>query len=612
MTTTNKTPQTKQTIKQGTLEHFTHQSDFSEHYPKKTKDPRTLTAKHFYNQVPSGLVKIYKTTRAGATTALSAQSIKHNELFVAVARTNKNLTGTVIEQTANIIKQTLNIQHIQANAFCPKIQQQIKKYPTIEKLGFIPLPCNTCKTLPCPIKDTCNTPLEKTNGFALTYSKLMTLMVSHGKNVKLLMEKICKAKNVIFDEAQTLQEGTNVSISLWKRKNNYEYTLDLAPYAKLEQAFPAVSRLLKKAQEIIRSAQPAIEGLKTKALTNHHRKHLAVTVTNPSYERFIKEQKAFKAQQDIDHTKEQAQIEALQRLHPDMSPLEIRLMLAKDPNYQLKEALKSIMREDIAFNEIVKIQEILISAILKPKEYQLSEEQLVTLSKLLLIVNSDFFTVSYTKSFSGEEISLQAQDTLMPKAIRAFILRLLKDSTQKRIIFTTATFGTLSPEKLLDLPAMQTYVWGDPMDTSSKLLVVADKFRISPYNFPSKLKDINATIQAITAKYGEHNVKVCTMNKDWSSRLEQFGIKSTYYQSDETEGVPSRKRIWIFVGLAQKPSNSKDALAMTLAKYYDNPLGLQEKEFLHYVSQQLREDSVAVNTYQAVSRAKDQIGRAHV
>jgi hypothetical protein len=109
-------------------------------------------------------------------------------------------------------------------------------------------------------------------------------------------------------------------------------------------------------------------------------------------------------------------------------------------------------------------------------------------------------------------------------------------------------------------------------------------------------------MKAIIDRYGSENVEICTMNREWSNRL---GISSTWYGSDSTEGVASRKRIWIFVGLAEKLVNAKDHLAILQAPHHDNSLNLEEKEFLHYVSQKLRADSVHISTYQAISRAKD-------
>jgi hypothetical protein len=587
-----------------TLERYLPQSEFIEHYIQKAEDPRAKTAKRFYDDVQSGVIKLHKTTRAGATVSICSESVRRNELFTLACRTNRNITKTVKEETANVVGQPVNVIHVLRNSFCPRITEQIKKCPSIEKLGFIPLPnCDSCETAPCPIREAYETPIEKIDGFSLTYAKLQSLIMSESEKVKGLLEKLSSlSRNIIFDEAQTLQEGTTVSVSVWETKYGYGYTFDLRPYNKLKKASPVMQKFLDKVNEIIDSVQPEIEKLKNESAIDHYLKHLASTVQNPAYTRTMEKRKKLQEEEQAERKKLQTERERLQKLHPDQSPFEIMMMIPERITPEIHKAMDEFMREDMPFNEIVKIQEVLIQAIQKPKEYELTEDQIITLSKLLLIVNSDFFTVSYVRGLDGEQISIQAQDTLLYKAIQTFIPRAMQSAMEKRVIFTTATFGSLNIEKLLNIPDARDYIWGDPMNTSSKLLVIVDKSRISPYNFSKKLKDVEALIKAVIEKYGQENVSVCTMNKQWSKLL---GVESTWYQSDETEGVSSRKRIWIFVGLAEKPVNAKDHLAIMQAPYHDNPLNLQGKEFLHYVSQKLRVDSVNINTYQAISRAKD-------
>lgn len=421
--------------------------------------------------------------------------------------------------------------------------------------------------------------------------------------MKDLLDKLAlKTKNIIFDEVQTLQEGSSVSVSLWENKNGHEHSFDLRPYAKLKEFYPMMQRFLDKVAEIINSVQPEVERLKNESVVDYFRKLMALPVQNPAFTRNIEKTKKLQAEAHSEKEKLQAERESLQKLYPDKTAFEILMMLPEIARPEIPKAMEEVMSEDIPFNEIVKIQEVLIQVIQKPKEYELREDQIIMLSKLLLIVNSHSFTVSYVRGLDGEQISIQAQDTLLFKAIQMFISRALQDSKEKRVIFTTATFGSLRIDKLLNLPNMKDVIWGDPMNTSLKLLVVADKSRISPYNFLKKLKDVKALIKAVIEKYGQENVAICTMNKEWSRRL---GVGSTWYQSDETEGVASRQRIWIFVGLAEKPVNAKDHLAIIQAPYHENPLKLQGKDFLHYISQMLRIDSVNINSFQAISRAKD-------
>jgi hypothetical protein len=579
-------------IDQTTLSRFTPQSDFIEHFLQEEKDPRAIVAKRFYNEVQSGVVKLHKTTRAGATVALCSESVRRNELFTLICRTNRNITKTVKEETASVVGRPINVVHILRNSFCPRIMDLIKKYPSIERLGFIPLPnCDYCNISPCPIKEAFETPAEEVNGYSLTYAKLQSLLMSTSKKVVDLLNNLAsRSKNIIFDEVQYLQEGTTVAVNLWEKKIGYEHTLNLQVYAKLSDSSPLIQRLLEKAEEIINAVQSEAQKLRKESTANHYLKHLASTVENPAHKRF-REERA-KSEAEV-----QAEREKLQSLHPDKSWIEIAKMM---PDYS--EAIRELMREEIPFGEIVKIQELLISAIQEPEKYGLREEHIITLSELLLIVNSDFLTVSYVRGLVGEQISLQAQDTLIYKTLQAFISKALKGSTEKRVVFTTATFGGLKFEEVLGIDRIRDYVWGDPLNTSAKLLVVADKSRISPYNFSKKLQHVKNLIKVIVDRYGPENVEVCTMNREWSRKL---GISSTWYGSDLTEGVASRKRIWIFVGLAEKPVNAKDHLAILQAPYHDNPLKLQEEEFLYYLSQKLRVDSVHIGTYQAISRAKD-------
>jgi hypothetical protein len=581
----------KRPVSQDTLERFMPQSNFIEYFLREEKDPRTITARRFYNEVPSGAIKLHKTTRAGATVALCSESVGRNELFTLICRTNRNITKTVKEETASVVGRPINVIHIIRNSFCPRIMELIAKYPAIERLGFIPLPnCDHCVIAPCPIREAFETPSEKVDGYALTYAKLQSLMMSESKRVKDLLDKLAQSKNIIFDEVQFLQEVGTVAVNVWEKKEGHEYKLDLQAYDKLGDSSPSLQWFLERAKEIIDAIQPEVEKLKEESVVNHYLKHLASAVQNPTFKRVMEEQKEYDAMT-------QNERERLQRLHSDKSWIEIEYMM---PSYL--EATKEVMKQDIPFSEIVKIQELLMNVIQAPEKYELTDDQIVTLSKLLSIVNADFVTVSYVRGLEGEQISIQAQDTLMYRCLQSFTSRALQSAREKRIIFTTATFGTLKIEKILNLRSINDYVWGDPLNTSSKLLVVTDKSRISPYNFTKRLESIKALIKAVIEKFGPENVQVCTMNKEWSKRLR---FESTWYGSDLTEGVSSRKRIWIMIGLAEKPVNAKDHLAITQAPYHDNPLNLQGEEFLYYLSQKLRVDSVHISTYQAISRAKD-------
>ena len=60
-------------------------------------DPRYIEAVRFYDETRDGthVIKLYKTTRAGATVSLSAESVNRNDLLTLICRTNKVITQTM-------------------------------------------------------------------------------------------------------------------------------------------------------------------------------------------------------------------------------------------------------------------------------------------------------------------------------------------------------------------------------------------------------------------------------------------------------------------------------------------------------------------------------------
>jgi hypothetical protein len=565
--------------------------------PGAVVDPRRMKAIAFFNDTAHGIqiIKLDKTTRAGGTVSLCSESIARKELLTLVCRTNENIIKAGIKDTQTVVGHPINVLHIARNSFCPKIQELTTKYPAIQKIGFIPLPnCDECHIADCPIRAVYETPLAQVDGFSLTYAKLQSLVLAENKKARGIVNRLLQSRNIILDEAHFLQESATVSVGVWQRKDGQESTLnfDSQVYSKLCESSPLFKRFFEKVIEIQVSIQLEIEKLKKKSQENHYLKHLAPSIPNPFYA-------AAKQKLETFERAERERLEEIQRVNPEKSWLETALMLQESGP---QEGLKDLMCAPLSPAQIIKIQSLLITAIQNPQRYDLTEEQIVTLSKLLSITNADVLVLSYVKGSQNEQISLQAQDTLLFTALRAFLHQATQNSKDKRIIFTTATFGEIKIDKLLNVPDIKDYVWGDPLDTSLKFLVIADKSRISNFNFESKLLNTKALVDAIIERYGEENVAICAMSKRWAKKI---GHGCTWYASDLTEGVSSSKRIWIMIGLAEKPVNAKDNLAIIQAKYHNNPLNLQGDELLHYISQKLRVDSVHNSTYQAISRAKD-------
>jgi len=552
------------------------------------QDPRLTEAQRLYDgtKEKTHLIKLFKTTRAGATVTLSSESIRRGELLTLVCRTNRVITETmkadVAHHTAKYGK--CDIIHITRNSFCPKLMKLIKAYPQLERLGVFPLPnCDKCDVSlkECPIKYAFETPVKEVGIYSITYAKLLSLMLSSSKRVANLLSKILLSRNFVFDEAQYLQEADANQVAVWQKTKDQETDIRKEFKKKYEKLTDS-SRLAQLVEEVtilLDRLTPSINEIKTKSQKERFKKHLSITLVNPLYGEAI---------------------ETLERMYKETPYL---IPPTKD------------------FRDVMKTQSLLMKAIINPDKFGVNENDIITLSSLLFILASQRVTISYVKSLDGEQISLRAENSLFYNVLKEMFNSLLDTGAKKRIIFTSATFGSFSLEALYqkELSAhdlkIESRIWGkngDPMGTCSKSLVIADKAKVSPYNFRKRKKAILNLISAVAQKYGRENVQVLTMNKAWAksllTELEKIGFTKddvTWYGSDKTEGVKSRRRIWISVGLAQKPSNAKDHLAETQAPYHENPLGLEGEELYHFVSQTLRKESVHISTYQAISRAKD-------
>jgi hypothetical protein len=258
-------------------------------------DPRQSAASALFNETSTStqVLKLYKTTRAGATTSLCIESVKRKELCLFVSRTNNNFAKAVKEGASAVAGHPVKIMKIAGNSFCPRIMEQTEKYPSIKKIGFTPLPnCDQCDVLQCPIREAFDASIEEIDGYALTYAKLQSLIMSESKKVQgLLKTKLLKCRNIIFDEAQILQETGTVSVVLWEREGTAESTIALQAFKKLCATSPLLQKLLEKVTNIYNGIQPDIVQLKEKAKENHHLKHLARSLPNPEYAERVRNKK---------------------------------------------------------------------------------------------------------------------------------------------------------------------------------------------------------------------------------------------------------------------------------------------------------------------------------
>jgi hypothetical protein len=142
---------------------------------------------------------------------------------------------------------------------------------------------------------------------------------------------------------------------------------------------------------------------------------------------------------------------------------------------------------------------------------------------------------------------------------------------------------------------------GDPLDTNSKMLILADSKRYhaigreSRYN---KEEEIVFQIRTILEMYGDSDCMVITISEKEANELmralDKAGHSHTvkYYKATETMGVSAKERVMIAVGVANKPSNAYDVITTNTE---------ESKVMLH--------EAVHADTWQAWSRVKDPSGK---
>jgi len=145
-------------------------------------------------------------------------------------------------------------------------------------------------------------------------------------------------------------------------------------------------------------------------------------------------------------------------------------------------------------------------------------------------------------------------------------------------------------------------MFGDPLDTNSMVAVISDSYRTSDRGLRNKkqFERILNDIKQVIDRFGDDRCVLVVMSKRWHdkimSRLKKYtNLKITWYNSDLTVGVGSDRRIWIAVGMAEKPKNAMDTVALYRVNDGD----------LMAMSDVLRNERVNMDTYQAWSRAKD-------
>ena len=522
--------------------------------PRTNQDRRIATAYNLLNAYQEGLYLVYKTTRAGCTTALVAESLNREERFLVVVPTNKIADKTVAEDSIKYSdRDTCNVIRIPSNHACLKNQEMCERYPDLNKLPILPLAdsCPECENYySCPVTRILHEH-RTCDGIALTYQKLVALMMAASSRPNTTAEQvlanISRIHNAVFDEVHEIQYGRSTGIAIYSDARKDAKWLNTNRYIPLMEDFEHIRKVvvafgMMMGEVDVQNA--VMQTYNNAADDNYYRYKLSKTLKN---------------------------------CYCDMGG---------------EDSAKFIMA---VYSDIIKLT-------IARKEYKLSMLDVLDLYRIMNIVTSEQVVIHGTRDRGSIKIWMVAVDQMFTSMIRSFIMSI--QNKAKRTLLTSATICSHDYDQYFmgrTCPHDITFgMGGDPMNTNSKMLILADSKRYhvtgarSRYN---KKHEILQRISTVLDLYGDDDCTIITLSiaeaMEMEKDLEAFGHphRVTYYKAPEMMGVSSDARVMIAVGVADKPSNAFDAICET-----------KEKSLI------LREEAVHCDTWQAWSRAKDPAG----
>ncbi len=517
--------------------------------PRVNQDQRIRTAYNIYDGYNDGQLLIHKTTRAGCTTALVAESLNRHEKFLCVVPTNAIADKTVVADAKKYSdREKSHIIHIPSNHHCVKNMELCEQYPDLKTLPILPLPencegcseyesCGVSRILRCPECD----------GTAVTYKKLAAMMLASSSRPNTQAEKILEiissAKNVIIDEVHDLQFTESTHLKVYN--DSIGPTLNMGKYLILPQSLKYINRAIHQFAVIQQDnkVKAAIHNVLGGAQSEDYWKnHLSISMDNPS---------------------------------PGIAD-------GEDPGKVMTAA----------YNEIIEIMK-------NRKSLGFEIREVLELYDILSIVTNKTIAVSAIRDKGHINIQLSAVDFLFSQMLKSYTMSIQND--KKRIMLTSATLGSYNYSDLFygenPITRVTFGAGGDPLNTNSKMLILADtkKYGSIGRNSHFKKKDeiLSKTIKILDS-WGDETCCIITLNRGYAISMEKdleamgHPHKVTYYKAPETMGVTSDARIMIAIGIAYKPSNSFDVVTANAQE-----------------SKVLLEESVHADTWQAWSRVKD-------
>jgi hypothetical protein len=624
------------------------------------QDERTKIAQEdIFEKYPSGAIRIFKTPRAGATTSLCVASIDRHEQVLIVLPTN-NIGDITVAKGVQKLRPKAKIVSVKANKFCLRNQEKIAKCPRLDDLELMTIPggckkygcgrtpdtcdkiCEECNKKPrtcnencdlcnddphdcgkeckhfeiCPVTEVLRHP--DADVIIITSDKLFGLIISSSlvdiyndyverRDIELLNTPLDKeilnillsVKNVVFDEAHWMQEVVPSKVQISHGIDGIFQDIDY--YTKyLPILNEHVIRLIEKTK-ISKSGRKYTDiEIDFAPISDKYERNEIITKVILKFCQVLND-KVTSEKDVISKSIEKLKEKSKNRRKFD-EPL---VANHSNPSYtwKLEQERKTFIGRLISeLTTMIELDQDIDKYSLKVNP------DLNDLFKMASVVTANKVQLSAIKHGKSISIDISAANKLILEMVMYFICFMMAKG-DKRIILTTATFGSFNYNTLLDNGNKFIDVMfgenGDPLYTNEKMLLIADtktlSFTRGKYSAKAQLPIIVHKICRWLDELGDNCFIIAPtidLAKLYKKAIYDVGrdIEVTYYRSSETIGVNSECRTAIVICAAHIPTHSYDYIVDE-----DD----DEKESLIR-----RQEDVDTATYQAISRVKDPNGKS--
>jgi hypothetical protein len=240
------------------------------------------------------------------------------------------------------------------------------------------------------------------------------------------------------------------------------------------------------------------------------------------------------------------------------------------------------------------------------RRFGISVTDLNNIYALNEIANATLLHATATRDQNLIAVNLSDSKQIRIQMLADFF-KTIQDFGDRRIILTTATFGTYNYNKLFHKGTEIKGVFfgrnGDPLNTTSKQAIFTHNKRFTSdescydRSIKGNLEEIVDILTTVLDEFGDDNCMLMAINIKTAvlvkNALKKAGYNHevTYYRSVETVGVKSNCRVIVAIGAAYTKKNAFDGITKN-----------REEADLKAL------ESMVANVVQAMSRAKDPDG----